>query len=340
MVEFAGYAMPVQYSSVMAESEAVRSAAGLFDVSHMARLEIRGPGAVEMLREATVNKVAALEPGRGHYSLMPNERGGTVDDVILYRRGPEEWLLVVNASNHEKDWAHLQGLNRGRCEMRDATEETAMIAIQGPRAAEIAAGLSPDGELLRAQPLFGIIEAEIAGVACLAARSGYTGEDGFELMPAAADAERLWSALSEAGAADCGLGSRDVLRVEAGLPLYGHELDEDISAIEAGLGWVVDPEGVFMGSERILREKAEGAPRRIVGLRMGAKRLMQPGQSVSIDGRKVGAVTSGVVSPALGCGIGFALVDSEVKAPAEAAVEMRGAEVPARITGKRHMKAN
>jgi aminomethyltransferase len=153
-------------------------------------------------------------------------------------------------------------------------------------------------------------------------------------------AERLWTALSEAGAGDCGLGSRDVLRVEAGLPLYGHELDEEISAIEAGLGWIVDPEGSFLGAERILREKTEGAPRRIVGLRMGAKRLMQPGQSVSIDGRKVGWVTSGVISPALGCGIGFALVESGVKAPAEATVDMRGAEVPAQITGRRHLKAN
>jgi aminomethyltransferase len=338
MVEFAGYEMPVQYTSVMAESAAVREGAGLFDVSHMARLRMRGAGTLEFLQEATTNDAAALEPGRGQYSLLPNEKGGLVDDIVLYRLGEEEWLMIVNASNHAKDWAHLTLVNRGRSEIVDETAETAMIALQGPRAMAIAQSLSPQADELAALPLFGLCEAEIAGVKCLAARSGYTGEDGFELMPAAADAEALWTALEAAGAANCGLGSRDVLRVEAGLPLYGHELSDDISPIEAGLGWVVKDGQKFLGHERIHTEKAGGAPRRIVGLELEAKRLMQPGQAVMLDGQKVGEVTSGVVSAALSKGIGFALVDSSVKIGLAGAVEMRGAEVPAKIVGKRFLK--
>ena len=233
MVPFAGYDMPVQYGGIIAESKAVREGAGMFDVSHMARLWFRGDRTLKFLEWITSNDVSKLEDGRGQYSLLPNEQGGCVDDIIVYRISPTVFRMVVNASNHEKDVTWMKSKNDFGVEIEDETDRTSMIAVQGPKAVSILQSLSNKAEVLASAPAFGIVEGTIAGIECFAARSGYTGEDGYELICRNEDAPKLWQALLDAGVAPCGLGSRDVLRVEAGLPLYGHDLDEQTTPVEA-----------------------------------------------------------------------------------------------------------
>jgi aminomethyltransferase len=338
MVPFAGYDMPVQYASVIQESKAVRESAGMFDVSHMARLTLRGPGVLEFLEKVTSNDVSALEPGRGQYSLLTNKTGGCVDDIIVYKIEDGEYRMVVNASNHAKDVAWLEENNDGHVTIEDETDRTAMIAVQGPKAVETICSLSEQPEAIREAPAFGVVEGNVAGVPCFAARSGYTGEDGYELICSADDAERLWDALLAAGVQPCGLGSRDTLRVEAGLPLYGHELSDELSPIAAGLGWVVSKTKSFNGSEFINAARRDGTPKKIHGIKLGAKRLITPGMKVLVDGREVGEVTSGVVSPLLDTGIAFALVDSDIKLNTPCEVDIRGRREPGTIVGKRFFK--
>ncbi|AIE83623.1 glycine cleavage system aminomethyltransferase GcvT [Fimbriimonas ginsengisoli] len=335
MVPFAGYSMPVQYASIIAESKAVREGAGMFDVSHMARLTLRGDKVLQFLERVTSNDVAKLQDGAGQYSLLPNEQGGTVDDIIVYRISDTEFRMVVNADNHAKDVAWLRAHNEEGVEITDQTDETAMIAVQGPTAVETLAGISDVPDLLRTAPAFGIVEGRIGGVQCFSARSGYTGEDGYELICAASDATRLWDALLAAGVAACGLGARDTLRVEAGLPLYGHELRDDVSPIAAGLGWVISKTKSFIGSDPVNAARANGTPRKLLGVRLETKRLITPGMKVLVDGREVGEVTSGVVSPLLDRGIAFALIDSSLKPEVPCAIDVRGKQEPGTIVNKR-----
>ncbi len=338
MVPFAGYDMPVQYKGVIAESRAVRENAGMFDVSHMARLWFKGPGAFEYLEHVTTNDVSKLDNGRGQYSLLPNARGGVVDDIIVYRIGPQTFRMVVNAANHAKDVAWLQSnLNPG-VEMSDDTDETAMIAVQGPKAVSILKGLS-GCEAFGEKPPFGVIEGEVAGVPCFAARSGYTGEDGYELICATEEAVKLWSALLKAGVVPCGLGARDTLRVEAGLPLYGHELSDELNPIAAGLGWVVSKTKSFIGCEPIYKAREDGTPQKLQGVKLSSKRLMMPGMPVLVDGVKVGELSSGVFSPMLDCGIGFAYIASNIKLETPCQVEIRGQGTDGQIVSKRFYKA-
>jgi aminomethyltransferase len=338
MVPFAGYDMPVQYASVIAEAKAVREGVGMFDVSHMARLTFKGDGVLEFLEHVTTNDVAKLQDGAGQYSLLPNDEGGLVDDIIVYRISTTELRMVVNASNHQKDVAWLQTQNRFGVEITDQTAETAMIAVQGPTATELLATSSDAAEAIRNAPAFGIVNGTIAGVPCFAARSGYTGEDGYELICAAADAERLWQALLDLGVKACGLASRDTLRVEAGLPLYGHELGDDLSPIAAGLGWVISKTKTFIGSERINQARSEGTPRKLQGVRLDSKRLLTPEMKVYVEGREVGEITSGVYSPLLDRGIAFAFVDGDIALSTPCTVEVRGKQEPATIVGKRFFK--
>ena len=338
MVEFAGYALPVQYAGVIAESKAVREGAGAFDVSHMARLRFTGPGALEFLERVTANDVSKLEPGQGQYSLLPNEQGGTVDDIIVYRIGDEDYKMVVNAANHAKDVAHLRAHLPAGVEMEDYTDGTAMVAVQGPEAVQRLASLCSEPVQLNESPFFHCFDTMVAGVPCFAARSGYTGEDGYELQCHASQAERLWRAVTTGGAAPCGLGSRDVLRVEAGLPLYGHELNDELSPIAAGLGWVVSKTKSFLGSEHIARARAEGTPVKLLGVRLESKRLPQPGMKVFVEGRDVGEVSSGVFSPLLDCGIAFAFLDSSVKIDTPCEVDVRGTRMPGSVVSKRFFK--
>lgn len=339
LVEFAGYMLPVQYKSVIAESKAVRDGAGMFDVSHMARLKFVGDEAQAFLDRITANNVAALEIGKGHYSLLPNENGGLVDDIIVYRTGEIEYRMVVNGANHEKDVAHIKSHMPNSVEFTDYTTATAMIAVQGPKAVSIVAPMAGAlSQTVNDLPFFGVAEFKADGIDIFAARSGYTGEDGFELICSAEDAPKLWQKLIDAGVEPCGLGARDVLRVEAGLPLYGHELNDEINPISTGLGWVIDKEKEFLGSEHIARAREFGTPQKLQGIKMESKRIPHPDAPVFVGEEKVGMVTSGVFSPILDCGIGFAYLDSSVKLKADCEVEIRGQRVPGEVVSKRFYK--
>jgi aminomethyltransferase len=337
LVPFAGYEMPVQYAGIMAEAKAVREACGMFDVSHMARLSFEGSGVAPFLEEVTTNDVSKLAVDGGQYSLLPNDGGGCVDDIIVYKL-PDGFGMVVNASNHEKDVSWLRAHLPSGAALEDHTDETTMIAVQGPWAVSILAGLSPDGEALSTAPAFGVVRTTFGGVSAQAARSGYTGEDGYELICSAADGERLWNLLLEQGVAPCGLGSRDTLRVEAGLPLYGHELNDELSPIAAGLGWVVSKSKDFIGFEAINSARVNGTPRRLVGVRLESKRLTTPGMRVLVEGQPVGEVSSGVISPTLDTGLAMAFVDSSVPHETTCTVETRGAAAMGTVVSKRFYK--
>ena len=320
LIPFAGWVMPVQYGGILAEHRAVRSAAGLFDLGHMGQVDVRGADALPFLQAVTTNDVAALGPWQAQYSLLPNERGGVIDDIIVYRRDEGDgYMVVVNASNAAKDvaWLHAQrGARPGLdVSVRDASDETGMVAIQGPRAEEIVARLT-DLDLAAIGP-FAWARGTVAGIPMCLARTGYTGEDGFEFYPPIERVGELWDALLEAGAPDglvpVGLGARDTLRLEARMPLYGQELGDDISPFEAGLGWAVKlDKGDFVGREPMAELRARGVPRKTVGFRLvergGAPRSHYP---VRAEGREVGHVTSGAVSPTLGENIGLALVEAD-----------------------------
>ncbi len=338
MVEFAGWDMPVQYGSVIAECKAVREKAGMFDVGHMARLWFRGEGTLGFLEWITANDVASLEDNHGHYSLLPNPKGGLVDDIIVYRVNANTFRMVVNAANHAKDVYWIRSQNNFGVEIEDETMGTSMIAVQGPKACEILAGMSPDGARFAEMPFFEMLETTIAGVPCFAPKSGYTGEDGFELICANEHAVQLWDALLEAGVVPCGLASRDALRVEAGLPLYGHELGDDMSPISAGLGWVISKTKEFVGSDIINEAREKGTPTKLQGVRLHSKRLTMPGMKVFVGGEEVGEVSSGVFSPLLDCGIAFAFLNASVKQGTECEVDVRGKLEPATVVNKRFFK--
>lgn len=335
MVPFAGYEMPVQYTSIIAEAKAVRESVGMFDVSHMARLEFVGAEVETMLENLTSNDVASIPVDGGQYSLLPNDQGGCVDDIIVYRLA-DRFHLVVNASNHEKDVEWLTEHKPSGVTITDHTDETAMVAVQGPSAENVLAGLR--GTSLAEIQTFGVVTASFAGVTARAARSGYTGEDGFELICAAADGERLWDALLAAGVTPCGLGSRDTLRVEAGLPLYGHELNDELSPIAAGLGWVIGKTKTFIGSGPINEAREHGTPTRLVGIKLDSKRLTTPGMVVRVEGGEVGAVSSGIISPTLDTALALAFLKREVPLGARCEVETRGKTESGTLVSKRFYK--
>ena len=338
MVPFAGYEMPVQYASIIAEAKAVREGVGMFDVSHMARLRFTGDRVIEFLEQITANDVAKLEDRRGHYSLLPNKTGGCVDDIITYRITETEFRMVVNASNHEKDVKWMKAENSYDVTIEDGSDQTSMIAVQGPKAVDLVASLSDNPEGLKALPMFGNIECTIAGVYCFAPRTGYTGEDGFELICANEDAETLWNALLEAGVVPCGLASRDILRVEAGLPLYGHELEEEINPIATGLGWVISKTKSFNSSTFFNDARANGTPTKLHGIQLDSKRVASPDMPVFVDGREVGKVSSGVYSPLLDAGIAFAFIDSSIPLETHCEIEIRGKREPGTVVNKRFFK--
>jgi aminomethyltransferase len=339
LIPFAGWLMPVQYSGVIDEHRTVRSAAGLFDLGHMGQVRITGADALPYLQLITTNDVSALEPGGAQYSLLPNEQGGVIDDIIVYRLPDEPgYLVVVNAANHTKDvaWMQTQRLTKPQLEVDvdDVSESLGMIAIQGPMAPEIVAGLT-DTDLSGLDP-FRCLRTTVAGQPVLVARTGYTGEDGFEFYVPQDRTTALWDALMAAGTPrglkPIGLGARDTLRLEARMPLYGNELADDISPLEAGLGWAVKlDKGPFVGRDAIAVVKESGPSRRTVGFqlleRAGSARHGYP---VKADNRTVGVVTSGAHSPTLGTEIGLALVDASVAGVGRPLdIEIRGRPVRA-----------
>ncbi len=339
LIPFAGWLMPVQYSGVIDEHRTVRSAAGLFDLGHMGQVRITGADALPYLQLITTNDVSALEPGGAQYSLLPNEQGGVIDDIIVYRLPDEPgYLVVVNAANHAKDvaWMQTQRLTRPQLEVDvdDVSESLGMIAIQGPMAEEIVAGLT-ETDLSGLDP-FRCLRTTVAGLPVLVARTGYTGEDGFEFYVPQDRTTALWDALMAAGTPrglkPIGLGARDTLRLEARMPLYGNELADDISPLEAGLGWAVKlDKGPFVGRDAIAAVKESGPSRRTVGFqlleRAGSARHGYP---VKADDRTVGVVTSGAHSPTLGTEIGLALVEASVAGVGRPLdIEIRGRPVKA-----------
>jgi aminomethyltransferase len=332
MVDFAGWDMPVQYSGIMDEHAAVRTRAGLFDVSHMGEVEVRGAGALAACQHATANDVARLADGQAQYSLLLTPTGGIVDDVIVYRRAADRFLICVNASNRERDFAYLREHARG-AEVIDRSDDYALLALQGPRATGILARLTAV-DLARV-PRFAFTEGEVAGAGALIAHTGYTGEDGWELYCAPQHAAALWSALLEAGSADgiapAGLGARDTLRLEAALPLYGHELGEDVTPFEARLSWVVRMEkGDFVGRDALVAQRERGPRRCLIGIELTDAGVPRAHYPVLDGGRTVGEVTSGTKSPTLGKGIALGYVEPAAQGSAALAVEIRGRAAAAR----------
>ncbi len=328
MVDFAGWDMPVQYRSILEEHKAVRTRAGLFDVSHMGEAEVRGPEALKFLQRLVTNDCAKLFPGRVLYTVMCYPHGGVVDDLLIYMRGPDDYLLCINAGNIAKDVRWMQEQARGfNCTVTDRSADYAQLAIQGPKAVEIVQTLTQTA--LAGLKYYHFAEGGVAGVPCLISRTGYTGEDGVELYCPAGEGEKLAEAVFAAGAPLglelTGLGARDSLRLEAGFPLYGHEITDRVNPIAAGLGWVVKPgKGAFIGSDALKAEKENGPAKKIVFFQTTDRRIVRAISPVlGPGGAVVGEVVSGTLSPILNVSIGSALVDAAaVSGPLH--VEIRG----------------
>jgi aminomethyltransferase len=323
MVPFAGWEMPVQYRGVLQEHRAVRTDAGVFDVSHMGEIDVEGPRAHELLQSLLSNDLDRIDPGEAQYTLLTNETGGIVDDLIAYRLDRCHYLLVVNAANRDADFRWIKEREIRGSEVRDVSDEYALLAVQGPRAiAKL--GLPP------AKP-FSFAEATVAGVECMVNRTGYTGEDGCELLCMAEDAVQLWDAVLERGVVPCGLGARDTLRLEACYPLHGNDITPATDPISAGLGWTCALAKHFSGVDVIRRIKEEGPRRRLVAFVMEEKAV--PRQGMPIEGG--GEVTSGSHSPMLDVGIGLGYVPAaQAAVDTKLTIDVRGKPRSARVVTK------
>ena len=333
-VDFGGWEMPVQYTSIIDEHHAVRQRAGLFDVSHMGEIELRGPHALAAAQELTVNDLGRLRDGHAQYSLLCRPSGGVVDDIMVHRVSAERVLLCVNAANTDKDVAWITE-HRNGAEVINRSAEFALLALQGPRATEILSSLTPLplGQI----PPFAFAEGRVTGRQALVAHTGYTGEDGWEIYCAPPAAGVLWNALLEAGRRfdirPAGLGARDTLRLERALPLYGHELTDETTPLEAGLSWVVRfAKPSFIGRDALVQQRAQGLSRRLVGLEMTEPGIPRQGYSIVHAGGGVGTVTSGTKSPTLGKAIGLGYVASTLGAVGtQLGVDIRGRVIGARV---------
>jgi aminomethyltransferase len=338
MTSFAGWQMPLRYASETAEHHAVRRAAGLFDLSHMGEILVTGPGAGAALDYALTGQLSVVPPGRARYTMMCAEDGGVLDDLVVYRQGEQEFLVVANASNTGVVVAEMVDRASGHdAEVVDATGDYALIAVQGPEAAGILAPLT--GLDLGAMKYYAGAFGDVAGRKAWVARTGYTGEDGFELYLRPEDAEHAWTALTEGGApaglVPAGLAARDTLRLEAGMPLYGNELGPDMTPFEAGLGRVVKfgKPGEFVGREALAARASSGPASQLAGLTIGSRRIARHGYPVLADGQACGTVTSGAPSPTLGMPIAMAYLDAGARqGDPELTVGIRGEAVPAHLT--------
>lgn len=336
IIDFGGWELPVQFTGIQKEHDAVRQQAGLFDVSHMGEVRIQGSDAFPCLQHLTTNDVAKLAPGQCQYSLLCYPDGGVVDDLLVYKLSDHDYMLVINASNIEKDIAWLQQHLTGEVELTNVSEETALLALQGPKAAHILGKLT-DAPIQTLKTFHFLNEVNVAGVSTLLSRTGYTGEDGFELYVDQKDAITLWRKLLEAGEEHglipTGLGARDTLRFEARLPLYGQELSPEISPLEAGLSYFVKQDkGDFIGREALLEQKANGLPRKLVGIEMQERGIPRPHYAVYAEGKQIGEITTGTQSPTYKTNVGLALIDSTYSAlGTEVFVEIRGTQVKASV---------
>jgi aminomethyltransferase len=339
MIDFGGWLMPVNYpAGILEEHKATRTAVGMFDVCHMGEVHFRGARAAEAVQRLVTNQVSRLYDGRAMYTVACNPKGGIVDDLIVYRVKPDHFLIVVNAANIAKDYGHFMQQVGSWCEIRNASDETGLISFQGPKAQVCMAPLTR-APLATLKPFHFLPDVEVAGRPAWIARTGYTGEDGFEIFCAVSDAEPLWQALLDAcagvGGKPVGLGARDTLRLEARLPLYGNDLNDDTTPLEAGLGWVVKFDaGDFIGREALLRQRDAGLARKLAGFVMLGRGIARHGYPIhdSSTGAKVGDVTSGTVGPTVGKNIGLGYVPATLaRAGARLLIDCRGKQTEAEV---------
>jgi aminomethyltransferase len=335
IVEYAGFEMPVTYpAGITAEHKAVRENVGIFDVSHMGEFEVTGPDRNAFVQRVTCNDVGALKPGQAQYSAILTDDGTFVDDCLVYRF-EDKLMLVVNAANLQKDWDTIVEQKGGaNVRLRDISDETALIAVQGPKAEALLAPLTTMAVAM--MPYYEFAQGKVAGVQCFLSRTGYTGEDGFELYARAEDAETLWHSLVGAGRGEpCGLGARDTLRLEAGLPLYGNDIDDTITPYEAGLNFIVklDKGAPFTGLDALKKQKLEGIKRRLVGFKvLEPKAVARHGYPVYLDGKQVDMVRSGTVTPSANVAIGTTYLPvDQAKPGTKFEIDIRGKRVPAEV---------
>jgi aminomethyltransferase len=332
LVPFAGYLMPVQYpSGITAEHNAVRTYAGLFDVSHMGEFIVRGPGAVDFVNYVTTNDVAALAIGQAHYSTILNDRGTIEDDCLVYREA-DQIMMVVNASNAEKDFAHIsKEISKFDATLEDVSDETALLALQGPKAAEVLSRLTDTD--LSSIKYYHFTRGTVACVDdIIISRTGYTGEDGFELYFANENAVKVWDAILEKGdVKPAGLGARDSLRLEMGMALYGNDIDDTLTPLEANLGWLVKlKKGDFVGRDALVKQKEEGLEKKLIGFTTTERSFPRPGYPVFVNGEPSGSIRSGTLSPSLGIPIGTAYLPTASTTPgSQFEIEIRGKRIPA-----------
>jgi aminomethyltransferase len=335
-IDFGGWDLPVQFSGILEEHDAVRNRVGLFDVSHMGEVEVKGTDALQLIQLLTTNDASKLEIGQAQYSLMCYPDGGTVDDLLVYKLANDHYMLVINASNIDKDVEWIEKHVEGDVTVRNISDEVALLALQGPEAEKVLQKLT-NADLSTLKLFRFIPEADVAGIRALVSRTGYTGEDGFEIYLPSGDAVAMWKKLLEAGQEEglqpAGLGARDTLRFEARLPLYGQELSAHITPIEAGLGFFVKiDKGDFIGKEVLEEQKTNGAPRKLVGIEMIDRGIPRCHYPVYIDDEKIGEVTTGTQSPTLKRNIGLALIDAKyAELDRELIVEIRNKPLKAKV---------
>ncbi|HEX8172119.1 MAG TPA: glycine cleavage system aminomethyltransferase GcvT [Thermoanaerobaculia bacterium] len=332
MVDFGGWELPVQFSGILDEHEAVRTRAGIFDVSHMGELTVRGPQALELLQRTTCNDVSKLADGRAHYNGLLYPNGGFVDDILIYRIAADDYFVVVNASNTDKDFEWLRDSSRDfDAEVRDVSADYAQLAVQGPEAERV---LQTMTELpLRDIKYYRFAQGSVDGAPAIVSRTGYTGEDGFEVYVAPEHGPALMRKLVDAGVKPCGLGARDTLRLEAKMALYGNDIDDTTTPVQADLGWIVKLEkGDFAGRDVLQRESSEGPPRKLVGFEMVDRGIARHGYPIVDGSGEIGIVTSGTHSPTLKKAIGLAYLPLDKSAPgSDFTVVIRGKEARARV---------
>ncbi|KDN58780.1 glycine cleavage system aminomethyltransferase GcvT [Exiguobacterium sp. AB2] len=326
MVEFAGFDMPIMFSTIKEEHMAVRENVGMFDVSHMGEIRIEGPDALQNVQRLVTNDVSKLQIGQAQYNLFCLPDGGVVDDLLVYRLDEDAFWLVVNASNIEKDVAHVNAYVEGDVTVTDESDAYGQIAVQGPKAEEILSKLTdlPLAEI----KFFRFLTGDVAGVSTIVSRSGYTGEDGFELYARAEHIGRIWSALENEQVTPCGLGSRDTLRFEACLPLYGHELDETVTPFEANVNFAVKLDTDFIGKDALVKQK-EDIPRRMIGLKLLGRGIARQGATIEFDGETIGVVTTGTMPPTVNESIAWARIDRRFVEETHFIVDVRGKKIEA-----------
>ena len=344
MVSFAGYNMPVRYSSDMEEHHTVRQGVGVFDVSHMGEFVLEGSNALDLIQRVTSNDASKLADGQAQYSCLPNEDSGIVDDLLVYRLTAEKYMLVVNASNIEKDWNWISQYNTKEVKMKNVSDDYSLFAIQGPKATEALQSLTPVN--LSEIPFYQFVEGSMAGAdPVIISATGYTGAGGFELYVKNRQAERLWNAIFEAGVhlgiKPIGLGARDTLRLEMGYCLYGNDITDTTSPLEAGLGWITKFTKKFTNSENLQKQKEEGVTRRLVGFKVTEKGIPRGGYEImDSDENVIGEVTSGTMSPSLGCGVGMGYVKKTFTKPGTAVlIAVRKRRIKAEIVKPPFYKA-